>query len=113
MSSKSPTQSGSTEKDKANPFAIAAIGMILALPLSRILEAVLRLAFMRDYYGGIFESLTQDLWFSEGWLNYVKTPLGLSMTLLPLLLLVGIVVSFFLSIRWHRKHMRKKKSCDS
>jgi hypothetical protein len=87
--------------------------MIIALPFTRILEAILRLAFMHDYYGSIRESLTKDLWFSEGWLTYVKTPLGLSMTLLPLVLIFGAVGSFFLAIRWHRKRLPQKDPGDS
>ena len=64
--------------------------LIGTVPL-RLVKAVLRLRFMSDHYDGYRAALTQDFWFSESWWEYVGTPLGLTMTLAPLVMIAGSV----------------------
>ncbi len=73
--------------------------MVLALPGVRLLEAGLRFAYLRDLYPTIWDGLTRDIWFSAGWQAYVKTPLGLSMTILPILLVIGALGCFLMGVR--------------
>lgn len=73
--------------------------LIMSIPFLRLLEAGLRMAFMSEHYGSFWGGLKKDIWFSDGWIAYIKTPLGLTMTLLPVVLLLGAVVCFFLAIR--------------
>ncbi len=49
---------------------------MLALPVVRIAEGVVRFVFMRDFYGSIYSALVKDIWFSEGWFSYIKSPVG-------------------------------------
>ena len=72
---------------------------MILIPLTRLVEAALRSIFMAGYYEGFWDGLTKDLWFSRGWLSYVQTPLGLTMTLLPALLICGAMGCFCLAIR--------------
>ncbi len=69
--------------EKVSPLLVAAGVLIISLPFVRLVEAGLRMIFMKDHYGSFWEGLTRDVWFSDGWLAYVGTPLGLTMTLLP------------------------------
>ena len=79
---------------------LAAAGiLILAIPVIRLLEAGLRFFFMKEHYGSFWESLKKDFWFSEGWVNYVITPLGLAMTLLPIACLAAAIVCLILAVR--------------
>lgn len=73
--------------------------MILALPLVRLIEAGLRSVYMSEFYGSFWQGLTKDLWFSEGWISYIQTPLGLTMTILPVCLICGAIACFYLAVR--------------
>jgi hypothetical protein len=88
-------QTSSTEKR----WLTAACLMIVALPVVRLIEAVLRSVYMSEHYGSFWQGLTKDLWFSEGWIIYVQTPLGLAMTMLPIILICSAVGCFSLAIR--------------
>ena len=79
-------------------FLLAAGLLILAVPFLRLLEAALRAFYMEEFYGSFREGLKKDVWFSEGWFDYVKTPLGMSMTLLPIICLIAAVILFFLAV---------------
>lgn len=85
----------------------AACLMIVALPVVRLIEAALRSVYMSDYYGNYWQGLTKDLWFSEGWISYIQTPIGLTMTILPVFLICGAIVSFFLAVRTVSGHAKK------
>lgn len=71
--------------------------MLLAVPFVRLLEAGLRFTFMRDHYGSYWDGLKNDLWFSDGWMAYVQTPLGFTMALLPPSLIACSVVCLVLA----------------
>ncbi|GHC50692.1 hypothetical protein [Roseibacillus persicicus] len=95
----SGTNNPNDPKVRARAFLLLAGILLLSLPILRLLEVGLRLRFMREHYGDLWQALTKDLWLSGGWWSYFATPLGFVMTILPLALILGIALCLFAAIR--------------
>ncbi len=51
--------------------------MLMVGPFLRLPEAVLRMMFLSEHYGSFWNALKNDWFFSAGWFEYIRTPLGL------------------------------------
>ena len=100
----------STAKGASHFFLWMGGLIIICLPLVRFVEAGLRCVFMTDHYRSFREGLKKDIWFSEGWQAYIKTPLGLTMTLLPFVLIGCAIVCFICAV--NSRPARRSKQAE-
>ena len=102
-----------TDTEKSSRLLLWSAGaMIILVPFVRLIEAGLRLVFMKGHYGNYWEGLRKDVWFSEGWLAYIKTPFGLTMTFLPLVLIVGAITCFLCAVNGSSTRKTKQAEQD-
>jgi hypothetical protein len=83
-------------------FLISAGFLMLASLLFRFVEAGIRIHFMKEHYGSYREALTSDIWFSEGWFAFIETPLGLTLSIRPAILLFVAIGCVWMALKTSR-----------
>ena len=82
---------------------IAGIVMLAISPLLRVIEAIIRITYMPDHYESFWSAFIEDIWFINGWWNYIKTPIGKWLTIfnfswvgMAVIFILGSIVLFYL-----------------
>lgn len=81
--------------------------MIILEPFLRLPEAILRMHFLSDHYGSFWNALMSDWFFSEGWFEYIKTPLGLWYNVF--ILAWTAVAASLIAIAFYKMHREEKR----
>ena len=88
--------------------------MLIVAPFLRLPEAFLRMRFLSGHYGSFWESLKSDWFFSDGWFEYIRTPLGLwyNVFILAWTVLAGTMIasSFY---RWHLEDRKLQREMNA
>lgn len=79
------------------------LSLLVLFPLFRVVEGLVRLIFLSGHYGSFKDAVFDDIWFSDGWWAYVRSPPGLAMSILAVCWILAGALLAWLGIRRARQ----------